>query len=292
MKRLDTMHAVRHIIGAGTLAVAIVAAAAQPAAAQNTCDQFSEGGVYPAICGFVFTDSVQPGDGAYQPGEGVGNVTVFVTKLDGTPVNSSVVDCTGIDPCGLFTFGDWPDGDGNYLFCIVTATNTQENCAMRTDSTPVAVTLGSNGFYTEIELVPPQQQSGPGTGTPGYWKNHPTIWPAQVTVGSVTYLTKGGVPPADQKTAIQYMGKVSGDKTLSMFAALISAKLNLWAGTNPSCIQTTVDLANDWMKVNPVGSGVKASSQAWSADSDSSGSALHQALDDYNNGRLCAPHRD
>jgi hypothetical protein len=37
----------------------------------------------------------------------------------------------------------------------------------------------------------------------------------------------------------------------------------------------------------PVGTKVAASSSAWKV-----GEPHHRALDNYNNGRLCAPHRD
>ena len=297
MERHDSMmRAARFLLGAGTFAAAMLAMGVGHASAQDgtgTCTQYSEGGTYPALCGFVFTDNPQPGDGYYADGEGVGNVDVYVTTVGGAFVNSSFVDCGGIDPCGYFTFGTWTDGDGTFVFCVVDATHPEQNCAERTDSKTVLVTQTPTGFYTEIELVPPTAPpSGPGTGTPGYWKNHPAVWPSQIEVGGVTYVKDAPDGAIDQKVAIGYMGKVSGDKVLSMFAALISAKLNLLAGTDGSCIQTTVDLADAWMVAHPVGIVVKASNPFWSADSETSGSALHQLLDDYNNGRMCAPHRN
>jgi hypothetical protein len=42
-----------------------------------------------------------------------------------------------------------------------------------------------------------------------------------------------------------------------------------------------------WLVAQPLGSRVKASSPAWQQISP-----LYQALDEHNNGRLCAPHRD
>jgi hypothetical protein len=41
------------------------------------------------------------------------------------------------------------------------------------------------------------------------------------------------------------------------------------------------------MAIYPAGSNVSGGSAAWTV-----GAPLHQTLDDYNNGRLCAPHRD
>ncbi|MBI5040569.1 MAG: hypothetical protein HZB57_05030 [Gammaproteobacteria bacterium] len=124
-----------------------------------------------------------------------------------------------------------------------------------------------------------------GTGTPGYWKNHSEAWPVEsITIGGVTY------PKA---TAISLMSLAEGnakkaDKTITMFKALVAAKLNVALGTEASCINQTIENADDWMATyGPVRSQVLASSQAWVM-----GSPLHAQLDDYNNGRLCAPHRD
>ena len=131
---------------------------------------------------------------------------------------------------------------------------------------------------------------GVGTGTPGYWKNHPEAWPGPVTVGGVQYVNaQTATPPAKTMyDAIKLMGKVSGDKTISMFAALISAKLNSMLANNTVCIAETIGKADVWMAAHPVGSNVKASSTAWSVGADE----WHTLLDDYNNGKLCAPHRD
>ncbi|MBC7233755.1 MAG: hypothetical protein H5T68_11010 [Chloroflexi bacterium] len=128
---------------------------------------------------------------------------------------------------------------------------------------------------------PPPPPPPPGTGTPGYWKNHPEAWPVEsITIGGVTY---------DKAQAITIMKtNKAKDKTYTMFAALVCAKLNLLLGNESSCIALTVLDADQWMKkYGPVGSGIKASSQAWKE-----GEPLYLKLDDYNNGLLCAPHRD
>jgi SdrD B-like domain len=118
-----------------------------------------------------------------------------------------------------------------------------------------------------------------GTGTPGYWKTHPEAWPASVVVGGVSYTR-------DQ--AIAWLGDSGSDKTVTMFASLVSAKLNVAAGTDASCVQSTIDLADAWMEMfGPVGRKVKASSYAWKV-----GEPLHRLMDNYNNGMLCAPHRN
>ncbi len=124
----------------------------------------------------------------------------------------------------------------------------------------------------------------PGTGTPGYWKNHPEAWPLPgVTIGGIFY-TKA--------QAIAWLDLVGKDKTTTMFSSLVSAKLNVAFGTNPSCVATTIVAADLWMTkppvgYGPVGSGVEASSLAWKL-----GEPLHRLMDNYNNGMLCAPHRN
>ncbi|RNC67961.1 MAG: hypothetical protein ED859_12155 [Desulfuromonadales bacterium] len=123
-------------------------------------------------------------------------------------------------------------------------------------------------------------QMGCGTGSPGYWKNHPNAWPTQtIVIGGVSY---------SKTQAIAIMSKsVSGDKTYTLFDALVSAKLNVMSGTNASCISDTITAADMWFKTYKLGSGVSGSSDAWKQ-----GEPLYWKLDNYNNGLLCAPHRD
>jgi hypothetical protein len=299
MERHDmTMRAARYLLGAGIIAVAMVATA-QPAAAQDTCFETSEGSMtYPALCGYVFTDQTQPADHEYDAGEGVSNVQVFVTLQDGTPVNNTgYLDCDPIAGCGYFNFIDWPKA-GTYLFCIVDDQHTETNCKLRDDAIMVTVVLSPTGYYTELELVPPTPPppppTGPGTGTPGYWKNHPEAWPVQgVTIGGVLY--KNGTAN-EISAAIKWMGKVGGDKTITIFSSLISAKLNVAVGNDGSCVGLPEAMASAdlWLTAglpapngHPVGSGVKASSAAWTL-----AEPWHTLMDDYNNGKLCAPHRD
>lgn len=131
---------------------------------------------------------------------------------------------------------------------------------------------------TDFGFVQPPAVS-PGTGTPGYWKNHPEAWPASVTVGGVTY---------SRDEAIALFDKVAKDKTYTMFSSLVSAKLNVGIGNDSSCVSSTIAKADEWMVTyGPVGSGVHAASYAWKV-----GEPLHRQLDNYNNGMLCAPHRE
>jgi hypothetical protein len=129
------------------------------------------------------------------------------------------------------------------------------------------------GFF-----VPPTAQ--PGTGTPGYWKTHPEAWPVdRITVGGVTYTR-------DQ--AIAWLDTVGKDRTITMFSSLVPAMLNVLIGNDDSCVASTIASANEWMATyGPAGSNVHAASFAWRV-----GEPLHRRLDNYNNGMLCAPHRE
>ena len=81
------------------------------------------------------------------------------------------------------------------------------------------------------------------------------------------------------------MGK---DKTATMFSSLVPAMLNRLIGNDGSCVSGTIDDANAWMATyGPVGSNVAASSYAWTV-----GEPMHRQMDYYNNGLLCAPHRN
>ncbi|WP_440953817.1 hypothetical protein ACSAZK_08900 [Methanosarcina sp. Mfa9] len=72
--------------------------------------------------------------------------------------------------------------------------------------------------------------------SPGYWKNHPDEWPVErITIGGTEYI-KGDADT--EGTAIYFMSQpVKGDKTITMFKALVAAKLNEANGcTLPDCI--------------------------------------------------------
>ncbi|MCU0784642.1 MAG: carboxypeptidase regulatory-like domain-containing protein [Verrucomicrobia bacterium] len=118
----------------------------------------------------------------------------------------------------------------------------------------------------------------PGTGTPGYWKNHPETWPVDKIMIGATIFTKA--------QAIQMMQQsVNGDKRRTLFNALVCAKLNVLIGNEGSCVAKTIILADQWF-VTYGATPVKASSSAWRK-----GEPLSLMLDNYNNGLLCAPHR-
>jgi len=121
-----------------------------------------------------------------------------------------------------------------------------------------------------------------GTGTQGYWKTHPEAWPVdEITIGGITYT---------KSEAIALMeASGPGDKTYDMFQQLVAAKLNVLIGCESGCIDQTIADADDWMEVYPVGSGVGANDPPWKTGG---GKELHETLTNYNEGDMCAPHRD
>lgn len=130
----------------------------------------------------------------------------------------------------------------------------------------------------------------PGVGTPGFYKK-PDHWPGwidEVTIGGVTYT---------KEEAIEIM-KTSGrgDKTYTLFRALVAARMNQFVGNDTSCpipgtsftVQDIIFQANGWLMNHPLDSGVKGNSEAWQGG----GEWKYKWLDAYNNGLLCAPSRD
>jgi hypothetical protein len=88
--------------------------------------------------------------------------------------------------------------------------------------------------------------------------------------------------------AITIMEKpVKGDKRITMFKAFVAARLNQEKGCNDCCVECTIAKAEGWLVKHPPESGVKANSKAWKC-----GEPLYLRLDAYNNGKLCAAHRD
>ena len=162
-----------------------------------------------------------------------------------------------------------PDNNGNSVVTHFTPPATSTNGDSSTDFGFTA----TSGF------------TNPGTGTPGYWKNHPEAWPvSSVMVGGVSY-TK------DQ--AIEILGSpVTKDKRYTMFSSLVPALLNVKIDNDNSCVSEAIAAAQGWMTTygpigDPLKGAVAASSYAWKV-----GEPTHRQMDNYNNGMLCAPHRD
>ncbi len=271
-------------IRAAALAAALVPLAsvmATPASAQTGCDQAGSGG-FTAICGTVFNDLNH--DGIQQSGEpGLSGVEVFLTDTTGTfPV------FTG--PDGSFTSESFSSGE-QVTVGVTPPTGFQvspvnPNCMTTCNSgtltngvSSTTISVGSGGTSTSFGFFE-NAAPNPGTGTIGYWKNHPEAWPGPVTVAGKTYTVN---------QAIALFNKVGKDKSYMMFAQLVAAKLSVQIGNDSSCIAPTIVAANNWLVAYPVGSNVAGSSYAWSGGGN--GATIEQTLDAYNNGQLCAPHR-
>lgn len=266
----------KHVRAAG-LAAALVplAAVAVSTADGQTC---SSAGI---ICGFVWNDA--NGNGIQDAGEPIiENAVVTLGEQSKATDSNGYYEFTM--PPGTYEIAvQIPPGMSPTAANVgISDTRDSDGVSDGLGNVLASVTLGpkpaSNsstdfGFYVTPVLQP-------GTGTPGYWKNHPEAWPTQtITIGGVTY-TKAA--------AIAWLDLVGKDKTTTMFSSLVSAKLNVLAGNDSSCVSSTITDADVWMHTyGPVGHGIPASSLAWKL-----GEPLHRLMDNYNNGMLCAPHRD
>jgi hypothetical protein len=268
-------------VRAAALAAALVPLAsicATPASAQTSCAAFSAG----TVCGFVFNDLNH--DGIQEAGEpGLDGVPVTIT--DGT---TEVVLYTSSS--GFYSAFDFPDGDAVKIttppptgyqvsptppcdaFSVCNSGTLQSGVS--TITTTVTQTSTNFGFFQNTA-------SNPGTGTIGYWKNHPEAWPmSSIMIAGRTYTVS---------QAIWWFNNIGKDKTTMMFAQLVAAELNVKLGNDGSCINPTIAAADAWLTKNPLGSNLAGSSDAWSGSGH--GQVHEQALDAYNNGQLCAPHR-
>jgi hypothetical protein len=254
----------------------LASVAATPAAAQSTL--CASGG----ICGFVWNDTNN--NGIQDAGES--GIPGAVVSLDGSVV-------TATDEEGFYYFFVDP---GTYTISVQIPPGTEPSPADvggddTVDSDGVSDGMGNSVADTTLAddaladahtdfgfFTPPVAQ--PGTGTPGYWKNHPEAWPVNsITVGGVMYT---------RDEAIAWLNKVGKDRTITMFSSLVPAMLNVISGNDDSCVAGTIAAAQQWMATyGPLGSNVHAASFAWKV-----GEPLHRLMDNYNNGMLCAPHRD
>jgi hypothetical protein len=249
-----------------------------------------DAGLYmPASLGdYVWMDSNRNGIQEPVLGEiGIANVMVKLYTSAGAPVATTT---TGANGYYLFTdlmpgsYTVWFVKPVGYSFSPQDNPNTTD--ALDSDANP------TTGRTTTITLVSGQEDlrwdaglylmTSPGTGTPGYWMNHPEAWPVDsITIGGRTYTR-------DQAIDLM-LHPTKGDVTYIMFQALVAAKLNVGIGNNSSCIGATILAADGWMARYPVGSNVKAggAGSPWRQ-----GEPLYLELDAYNNGLRCAPHRN
>src|SRR5262249_9246231 len=264
----------RKHIRAAALAAALVPLAsvmATPASAQTVCPSAG------VLCGTVFNDLNN--DGVQEAGEpGLPDVTVTICQLcNGT---DDVTTTTG--PDGTFAFN--VSASDKFTVSAQVPTGTQPSPVASSPGLPSNVGVSGGGGLSSVPNIQAfgnstdfgfhaSSASNPGTGTPGYWKNHPNAWPANfsLTLGSQTF---------NEPQATAWLNNVGKDRTTAMFASLVPAILNVAIGNDGSCINATIAAAEQWLIANGgVGSGVTGGSAAWQV-----GDPIHNTLDAYNNG--------
>lgn len=217
------------------------------------------------------------GNGMQDSGEaGIPGVKVTLLCKDENGATVASADAM-TDMNGKYLFVNVPAGICEVYVDLGTVTG---DCNVPVCATMVRYKLAEGENYLNADFCFTEQPSGPGTGTPGYWKTHATAWPVNsIVVGGRTY-TKA--------QAIKLIGQAEkGDKTLTVFRHLVCAMLNVMIGNASACVESAIEDADAWMAIHPVGSKVSGSSAAWGEIS-----ATATKLDQYNNGMLCAPHRD
>jgi hypothetical protein len=237
---------------------------------------------------FGYRGTLSIGDRVWNDANGNAVQDSTETGINGVTVQllsgSTVIATTTTNSSGNYTFGSLVAG--TYTVKIVTSTlpvNFTQTYDLDGLSSAHQATVNLTASRTDVDFGYHFYSSNPlGTGTLGYWKNHPEAWPVQsITIGGVTY-TKA--------QAIIWLGTpVNGDESIALFHQLVPAELNALVNNNVSCITSVIQAADAWMRqYGPVGSGVSTSSSTGQA-----GNALEQQLDSYNNGNLsCAQHRN
>lgn len=202
----------------------------------------------------------------------IGSVTLTDVTLEDDRLGMITLDKTVLEP------GESATGTASYTAQESDLPGPIVNVAVTSGQPPVGDRVSDQDDET-VDILTDDQ---PGTGTPGYWKNHPEAWPVdEITIGGVTYSRSDAI-------ALMKLGG-KGDKTLGMFNHLVSAKLNVMIGNDSGCIAGVIDAADAWMAAyGPAGSGVGAGGDSPWMEAD----PLYYQLDQYNNGMLCAPHRD
>jgi hypothetical protein len=118
--------------------------------------------------------------------------------------------------------------------------------------------------------------------TLGYWKNHAGAWP-------VTQLTLGGAVYDKAELLAILEASPQGDASIILAHQLITAELNVAAGASSAHIETTIILANAWLKAHQDADGrLPFGTPAATCDGDPT--SLADRLDEYNNGHLGVPH--
>jgi hypothetical protein len=111
---------------------------------------------------------------------------------------------------------------------------------------------------------------------PGYWKNHPDVWPVNsLALGNETY--------TQAELADLLSGPTRGDTSLILAQQLIAAKLNITNGADNSTIAATIAAANTWFASY---TGNLPYNVSLSLPEGQEAVAMANTLEQYNNGIL------
>lgn len=220
-------------------------------------------------------------------------------------VRSPNVRYTIVDPFGNKHENSEPSGDQEWEYFSIGTNSLTDDIFTSSDLPPGIYKITVEGLdlanlvSNRNSIICTRPDGGPcvpdeclasggcGTGTPGYWLNHPEAWPVPFNEGIVV----GGHFYTQAEALRILKNETSKDMRYQMFAQLVAAMLNVASFTDPTCIAETIQAANEWMNQYgpiPGGTPVRAKDAVWTDD----GETLKDKLDSYNNGLECAPARD
>jgi uncharacterized repeat protein (TIGR01451 family) len=213
--------------------------------------------------------------------------SILVTNTGNVALHDVDVSDPSVPECSE-TIGLLDVGTSHTITCTVTLWGSLTNIATATGSDPFGTIVTDYGS-AQVSIL------APGTGTPGFWKNHSDVWPTingEILIGDWNHTWTCDPDEiclflAEQDALEALSRPPKGDMTWNLGRALVAAWLNVSAGNDSTCVTSTIDLATGWLTIHSLGSGVSGDDDAWTE-----ASVWAEKLDDYNNGLLCAQHRD
>ncbi len=144
------------------------------------------------------------------------------------------------------------------------------------------ILIGDSSIQTGYWITPSETATATLTVTPppghnctlssGYWSQHPEIWPSDTVEIAGQTITK--------QTALEIMVMVpKSDVTLKLARELISAKINLLQGADPTAIQEVILEADYFLTIFPIGSDPPNPDRRL-------GVTLGDTLEQFNNGMI------
>ena len=218
------------------------------------------------------------------------NVTyeITVTNTGSGPLTNVEVSDPLVPECSK-TIGELAEGESATYSCTTTLWGPMTNTATATGEDPFGTPVNHDDSAT-VEII------APGTGTPGYWKNHADVWPMineSIYIGDWNHNwqcdqeSETCLELSREEALAALSTPPKGDMTWNLARALVAAWLNVSSGNDASCIATTIDQATAWLGEHGLGGGVAGRDAAWAEAAE-----WAAELDEYNNGFLCAEHRD